>query len=87
MKQNAFSPVPVEKQVAIIYLGTKGLLAKVPVERVREFEGQFFDLLEMQHKDVLDQLKKGVINDDITNRLESVANELVSSFSAQTVNA
>ncbi len=87
LKQNAFSPVPVEKQVAIIYLGTKGLLAKVPVERVREFEGQFFDLLEMQHKDILEQLKKGVINDDITNRLEAVANELVGSYANQTVNA
>ena len=87
LKQNAFSPVPVEKQVAIIYLGTKGLLAKVPVEKVREFEAQYFDILEMQHKDILDQLKKGVINDDITNRLETVAAELTASFANQTVNA
>ena len=87
LKQNAFSPVSVEKQVAIIYLGTKGLLAKVPVERVREFEAQYFDMLDMQHKDVLEQLKKGVINDDITNRLEQVANELVGSYANQTVNA
>ncbi|MGZ5282519.1 MAG: F0F1 ATP synthase subunit alpha [Bacteroidia bacterium] len=87
LKQNAFSPVPVEKQVAIIYLGTKGLLAKVPVEKVREFEARYFDILDMQHKDLLEQLKKGVINDDITNRLEAVAAELTASFANQKVNA
>ena len=80
LKQNQFSPVPVEKQVAIIYLGTKGLLAKVPVDKVKEFESNLFEVLEMQHKDLLDQLRKGVINDDITNKLESIAKDLTGKY-------
>jgi F-type H+-transporting ATPase subunit alpha len=46
LKQPQYSPVPVEKQVAIIYLGTQGLLRNVPVNRIKEFEEQF--LMEME---------------------------------------
>ncbi|HQD10745.1 MAG TPA: F0F1 ATP synthase subunit alpha, partial [Flavihumibacter sp.] len=48
LKQPQFSPFPVEKQVAIIYLGTQGLLREVPVNKVKEFEEQF--LIEMENK-------------------------------------
>jgi F-type H+-transporting ATPase subunit alpha len=80
LKQNQFSPVPVEKQVAIIYLGTKGTLAAVPVNRVKEFEADFLDLLDMKHRDLLDQLKSGVINDEITGKLEQIAKELIPNY-------
>jgi F-type H+-transporting ATPase subunit alpha len=80
LKQNAFSPVSVEKQVAIIYLGTRGLLAAVPVDKVKEFEKDYLDMLEMQNKEVLDQLRKGVINDEITGKLESVAKEMMAKY-------
>jgi proton translocating ATP synthase F1 alpha subunit len=58
LKQPQYSPMPVEKQVAIIYLGTQGLLRDVKVSRVKEFEEQF--LLEMESKlpEVLSALKK-----------------------------
>src|SRR5438477_969613 len=48
LKQPQYAPVPVEKQVAIIYLGTQGLLRDVPVRRVKEFEEHF--LMEMENK-------------------------------------
>lgn len=80
LKQNQFSPVSVEKQVAIIYLGTRGLLTPIPLDKVKEFERDFLDMMEMQHKDVLDQLKKGVINDDITSKLESVAKDMMAKY-------
>ena len=80
LKQNQFSPVPVEKQIAIIYLGTKGLLQNVPIEKVKEFESNLLELLEMKHKDVLDQLRKGIINDEITGKLESVAKDLTANY-------
>ena len=80
LKQNQFSPVPVEKQIAIIYLGTKGLLQNVPIEKVKEFEANLLELLEMKHKDVLEQLRKGIINDEITGKLESVAKDLTANY-------
>jgi F-type H+-transporting ATPase subunit alpha len=80
LKQGQYSPVPVEKQVAIIYLGTKGMLNDIPINKVREFEAEFLQVMEMKHKDVLNDLKKGVINDTITSKLESIAKELAPNF-------
>jgi F-type H+-transporting ATPase subunit alpha len=82
LKQAQFSPLRVEQQVAIIYCGTKGLLRDVPVEKVKEFEANFLNLLEAQHKNVLDGLKKGQLTDEITNTLESVARDLSSNYKA-----
>src|SRR3982751_6318004 len=64
LKQAQYSPFSVEKQVAIIYLGTQGLLRDVPVKKMKEFEEHF--LLEMESKlpDVLAEFKKGVLTDD-----------------------
>jgi F-type H+-transporting ATPase subunit alpha len=45
LKQGQNSPMRVEEQIAIIYLGTKGLLSKVPVKKVRQFEQQFLTML------------------------------------------
>ena len=59
LKQPQYSPFPVEKQVAIIYLGTNGLIKDVAVKRVKDFEEHF--LLEMENKlpDVLSEFKNG----------------------------
>jgi F-type H+-transporting ATPase subunit alpha len=77
LKQRENSPLRVEEQIAIIYCGTKGLLSKVPVNKVKEFETEFLFHLESKHKaDVLDKLKAGEYNDDITNTLEKVCAEL-----------
>jgi F-type H+-transporting ATPase subunit alpha len=76
LKQGQNKPVSVEKQVAIIYCGTKGLLRNVPVDKVKAFEEDFFALLETSHKDVLDNLRNGVINDSITDVIEKVAKDL-----------
>ncbi|HPY83001.1 MAG TPA: F0F1 ATP synthase subunit alpha, partial [Bacteroidales bacterium] len=66
LKQGQYTPVPVEEQVAIIYLGTKGLLQKVPIDKIAEFEKEYIDFLKLKHADVLSQIKKGVFNDSIT---------------------
>ncbi|MCA1763620.1 MAG: F0F1 ATP synthase subunit alpha [Cryomorphaceae bacterium] len=80
LKQAENSPVPVEKQVAIIYLGTKGLLSKVPVDRIREFEVEFLDFMDAKHRDVLDTLKAGKLTDEVTSTLEKVAADLSSKY-------
>ena len=75
--QPQYSPVPVEKQIAILYCGTNGLLKNVHINQVHEFESDFLQILETQYNDtVLDQLRKGIINDDVTNILRKVAEEI-----------
>lgn len=76
LKQGQYSPCPVEKQVAILFCGTKGLLKDVPLKKVKEFEFEFLEYLDLKHRDVLSQLKEGVLNDQITNILEQVAKEI-----------
>jgi F-type H+-transporting ATPase subunit alpha len=76
LKQGQFSPLTVEKQVAIIYLGTRGLLKDVPVNKVREFEKDYLLLLEVSYKETLNQIKAGKIDDSITAVLEKAGTEV-----------
>ncbi len=80
LKQGQNQPMSVDKQVAILYCGTKGLLAKVPVESVKKFEETYLAYLEKNHKDVLDALGKGNIDDNITGVLEKVAKDLAAGY-------
>jgi len=80
LKQPQYAPVPVEKQIAIIYCGTSGLLKDVPVNKVREFESEFIEYLDLNHRNILDQLGAGILNNDITNILEKTALELVKKY-------
>ena len=75
--QPLHKPMAVEKQVAVLYCGTHGLLSKVPLNKVNEFEQEFLSTLELTHQeDVLDVIKKGVIDDSVTSALEKVAEEV-----------
>lgn len=80
LKQGQYSPLSVEKQIAIIYCGTKGLIRDVPVRRVKEFENEYLGLLEAQHSATLESLRKGVIDDNVTGVLEKVAMELTPKY-------
>ncbi|QQS29592.1 MAG: F0F1 ATP synthase subunit alpha [Sphingobacteriales bacterium] len=82
LKQNQYTPYSVEKQVAIIYIGTKNLLRNVPVNKVKEFEMTFLASLEKRFPDVLAKLreKKGSINDDMDKTLTTLANEISSQY-------
>jgi len=80
LKQGQYSPLSVEKQIAIIFCGTRGLLMNVPVNRVREFEEEFLDLLELKHKDLLEELRKGIMKEKEEKVLEKVAREIASRY-------
>jgi len=80
LKQGQFSPVSVEKQVAIIYAGSKGLLRQVPVNKVKQFEAEYTQQLEVRHPEVLKSLKAGKFDDSITGVLETVAKELAANY-------
>ncbi|MCH2214194.1 MAG: F0F1 ATP synthase subunit alpha [Flavobacteriales bacterium] len=76
LKQAQNSPMTVEDQVAIIYCGTKGLINKVPVARVKEFEEEFLHFMNEKHRNILDTLKAGKLTDEVTSTLETVAADL-----------
>jgi len=80
LKQGVSSPLPVEEQIAIIYLGTKGKLGKVPVEKISAFESSFLDLMRNKHQNILDLLKQGKLTEEITSTLDKVGKEAADSF-------
>ena len=76
--QSQYTPMPVEKQIAILYCGTHGLLKNVPLEKVGEFEHDFLEYLELNCRtEVLDVLKTGVIDDQVCEKLEKAADIIV----------
>ena len=79
--QAQYSPMLVEEQVAVVFCGVNGLLERVPLDKVAEFEKLFLQLLHAKHQaDVLDQLKAGIINDDVTEKIKAVASEIASKY-------
>ncbi|MEJ7737680.1 MAG: F0F1 ATP synthase subunit alpha [Chitinophagaceae bacterium] len=80
LKQLQFSPMAVEKQVAIIYLGTQGLLREVAVKKVKEFESHF--LVEMENKlpEVLNEFKKGNLPEDGVNKMVELARSMMPAY-------
>ena len=80
LKQAQNDPFKVEDQVSIIYLGSKDLLKAVPVEKVKDFEKKFIELLNLKHKKILNQIKQGKLTDEVTLTLEKVASDLSASY-------
>lgn len=85
LKQPQFTPYPVEKQVAIIYLGTYGLLSDVPVKKIQEFEEQF--LLEMENKlpEVLAAFKAGQLPEDGIKKMVELSKMIASPYKTAAV--
>ena len=82
LKQGQYQPFPVEKQVAIIYLGTQGLLREVPVRKVKEFEDHFLMEMENKYPDVMAEFKKGNLPDDGLKKMTDLAKGLIPSYKA-----
>ncbi len=80
LKQPQYSPAPVEKQVAIIYLGTKGLLRTVPAEKIKEFEHVFLTEMERRHGAILENFRKGKLEDADLKQVEALAVELTMQY-------
>jgi F-type H+/Na+-transporting ATPase subunit alpha len=81
LKQQQYAPMKIEHQIAIIYCGAKELLRDVPVEKVKAFERDFLELMEMQYRSVLDQLKSGILSDAETQAIEKAAAEVAERYS------
>ena len=76
LKQELHETMPVEKQIAIIFVGTRGLLRNVPVTRVKAFEHEFLEFMQAKHPRIMQELKEGKITDDTFKVLEVSAKEI-----------
>ena len=82
LKQPQYSPVSVEKQIAIIFLGTNGLLREVPLGKIKEFEELYLTSLSSRYGGVLDNLRAGKLLDEDINIMKSLAAELKTQYKA-----
>jgi F-type H+-transporting ATPase subunit alpha len=82
LKQAQYSPYTVEKQVAIIYLGTNGLLNSIPVKNVKAFEEHFLQELETKLPDVLAEFKKGGLPEEGLKKMTDLAQSLMPQYKA-----
>ena len=73
LKQPQYSPMPVEEQVAIIFCGTNGLLQKVAIDKVRDFEKVYLTLLKQEHADILANLRAGKLVDSDLATMKELA--------------
>jgi F-type H+/Na+-transporting ATPase subunit alpha len=81
LKQGPYSPIPVEKQVAIIYAGNNGFLDDLPVEDIRRFEAELYQFLDNSRPEVLKNIReKRELNDEIKRQLTDAIKELKGRF-------
>ncbi|MFQ6112701.1 MAG: F0F1 ATP synthase subunit alpha [bacterium] len=78
LKQKQYVPLPVEKQIAIIFLGVNGYLDSVPVEQIARLENEFYQFLESNYPDVLKSIAdKKELDDKLRQKMESVCEEFM----------
>jgi len=81
LKQGQYNPYPVEKQVAIIFAGTNGFLDEIPVDSVSKYESEFLDIMELKHKDILDEIMNSKeISDETSAKLKEILTAFTDSF-------
>jgi F-type H+-transporting ATPase subunit alpha len=80
LKQPQYSPMPVEKQIAIIFCGTRNLLKNVPVRSIGDFELEYLHRMELSHKNILQNLKEGKLPDEDVKVMEQVAKEISAKY-------
>ena len=78
--QPQYSPMPVGEQIAILYCGTRGLMADVPVTEVRKCQDLFLEKMRSSQQEVLERLSSGVIDDDISKAIEAAMADIAGQF-------
>ncbi len=83
LRQNQYKPLPVEKQIAVIYLGVRGYLDSVPVAQISRAEQEFYRFMESQHEEILREIRdKKELNDELDARLAKACEEFSKIFAA-----
>jgi len=84
LKQPQYQPMPAEKQILIIYAGTRGFLDKYPVEAVQRYEKELFEFVETKYRDIFETLRaKWVIDDELDKRIQTALKDFDTVFQAQ----
>jgi F-type H+-transporting ATPase subunit alpha len=84
LKQNQYEPLPVEKEVLIIFAANEGYFDKLTVEQIKPFERDLFALVESRHQELLDEIRaKREISDDLRKKLTAVLAEFAQGFTAR----
>jgi len=83
LKQDQYVPMPVEKQIIVVFAGTGGYLDEVPVEYVRRFESEFLEFMDLKHADLLQTIaEKQDLSDDVMQKVKEILREFTDSFKA-----
>ena len=81
LKQGQYSPYPVENQVVVIYAGNNGYLDEIPVEEVSRFEKELLEIMELKHKDVLEEIEeKKELSEELIAKLNNILDEFTNNF-------
>lgn len=81
LKQGQYTPVPIEKQVVSIFLGTNGLMDEIPVSEIKRFEKEILEYIELKHSSIFSSIKETKeLKEDVMELIKQVAKDLVSSF-------
>jgi F-type H+-transporting ATPase subunit alpha len=81
LKQDQYQPLPVAKQIAIIFAGNKGYLDDLPVTAVQKFEKELFDFLDNRYPDLLEEIaKQKVLTDELSDKLDKAIAEFKNTF-------
>src|SRR5690606_20053594 len=80
LKQPQYTPYSVEKQVAIIYLGTNNLIREIPVKNVNAFEQAFLQEMTLKMPEALQEFKAGKLEEETLSKMTKIAKDLIPQF-------
>jgi len=81
LKQGQYNPIPVEKQVVSIFVGTSGYLDAIPLQQVQRFEKEFLEMMELKHRPLLDTIAaEKDLSEDTMQQLHAIVKDFVSAF-------
>lgn len=81
IKQKQYTPIPVEKQIAIIFIGTEGYLNDLSLDKIADFEGGFLSYIDDNNSELLDEIKDtGKLSDDVKAGLKKTTDEYLKLF-------
>jgi len=83
LKQNQYVPMPVEKQIILIFVGTGGYLDKIPVDEIKRFEGEYIDFIASKYPNILTEIReKKVISDELREQMKKAVDEFLKLFTS-----
>ncbi|HHE37911.1 MAG TPA: F0F1 ATP synthase subunit alpha [Candidatus Cloacimonetes bacterium] len=80
LKQDQYVPLPVAKQVFIIFMANQGMLDKIEINEIKKVEEELFSILDSEYKDFMEELIKGSITDEVTEKMKKICQKVIEKF-------